>query len=67
MGVGLLALGRDADKANDDMRAGSIDPPEFYDLVLPPLLVNMSSISLASECVTMILKIDDVIAPGEIS
>ena len=33
--------------------------------VVQPLLVNLSEISLATECVGMILKIDDVIAPQE--
>ena len=34
----------------------------MYDLkVLQPLLVSTSAISLATECVRMILKIDDIV------
>ena len=34
---------------------------ELGEKVLQPLLVNTSAISLASECVRMIMKIDDMV------
>ena len=43
-----------------DVRRGSIT--DMWDEhVVQPLLVNLSEISLATECVGMILKIDDLI------
>lgn len=32
--------------------------------VVQPLLVTTSALTLASECVRMILKIDDIVSPG---
>ncbi|OQS02443.1 T-complex protein 1 subunit delta, partial [Thraustotheca clavata] len=46
--------------AGINVRKGTIS--NMYDLnILQPLLVNTSEISLASECVRMILKIDDIV------
>jgi T-complex protein 1 subunit delta len=46
--------------AGINVRNGSIS--DMYELnVLQPLLVNTSEISLAAECVRMILKIDDIV------
>ncbi|RHY28031.1 hypothetical protein DYB32_010468 [Aphanomyces invadans] len=46
--------------AGINVRKGGIS--NMYDLnVLQPLLVNTSEISLAAECVRMILKIDDIV------
>ncbi len=43
-----------------NVRKGSIS--DMYELkVIQPLLVNTSEISLAAECVRMILKIDDIV------
>lgn len=43
-----------------NVRKGSIS--DMYELkVLQPLLVNVSEITLATECVRMILKIDDIV------
>jgi T-complex protein 1 subunit delta len=43
-----------------NVRKGALS--DMYELhVVQPLLVNTSEISLATECVRMILKIDDIV------
>jgi len=44
-----------------NVRRGTISDM-YREHVIQPLLVSMSAISLATECVTMILKIDDVVS-----
>jgi T-complex protein 1 subunit delta len=46
--------------AGIDVRRGAISNM-WNEKVVQPLLVNLSEISLATECVGMILKIDDLI------
>ena len=47
--------------AGINVRKGTISDM-YADHVIQPVLVNSSALKLATECVGMILKIDDVVA-----